>query len=136
MPFPEGLPENFVERAGRAGLKAEDVEEFFARGHGKGGQNRNKRSTSVQLRHVPTGIIVRCEHERMQHQNRMQAWEHLIMAIEEERERQEQMNAYQHFLERKEHARPSPFAKEHMLHEKRHQKKKKERRAVPEQPQE
>lgn len=45
------------------------------RGSGPGGQNRNKRDTAVQLTHLPTGLMVRCEAERNQYQNRVKALE-------------------------------------------------------------
>jgi protein subunit release factor B len=128
MHFPEGLSLALQERATALGIRPEDTEEFFVRGPGKGGQRRNKRSTAVHLHHVPTGLIARSSQYREQHQNRLHAWEQLIATMEEERERMRQMNAYQHFLERKEHEHKPFYAKEHALHEKRHQKKKKERR--------
>lgn len=43
------------------------------RGSGAGGQARNKVSSAVQLWHRPTGVMVRCESERSQHQNRRTA---------------------------------------------------------------
>lgn len=58
-----------------------DVDEMVCRGSGKGGQNRNKRDTAVQLRHRPTGIIVRHEIERSQHANRKSAWEELTRRV-------------------------------------------------------
>lgn len=50
-----------------------DVEITACRGSGPGGQNRNKTDSAVQVKHRPTGMIVRCETERSQQQNRASA---------------------------------------------------------------
>lgn len=57
-----------------AGVRAADVAERFVRGAGPGGQKINKTSSTVWLRHGPTGIEVRCQRERSQARNRALAW--------------------------------------------------------------
>jgi len=63
-----------LHRLRSVGAAASDVEERFIRGTGPGGQKINKTSSTVWLRHRPTGIEVRCQAERSQAANRERAW--------------------------------------------------------------
>ncbi len=52
------------------GIKESDIVERFIRSQGHGGQKVNKTSTCVYLKHLPTGIEVKCQQERSQSLNR------------------------------------------------------------------
>src|SRR2546428_262716 len=69
----------------RLGVREEDLEEQFVRSRGRGGQNVNKVSTCVVLRHRPTGLAVRCERERSQALNRFLARRLLLEKLEARR---------------------------------------------------
>jgi protein subunit release factor B len=64
------------------GVREEDIEEKFIRSSGSGGQKVNKTSTCVYLRHIPTGIEVKCMRERSQPLNRFLARRDLVEKIE------------------------------------------------------
>ena len=59
-----------------------DIIEKFIRSGGKGGQNVNKTSTCVYLKHIPTGIEVKMQQERSQSLNRFLARRLLVQKIE------------------------------------------------------
>lgn len=69
------------ERMELLGIREEELEETFIRSSGKGGQHVNKTSTCVRIRHIPTGIEVKCMAERSQSVNRFLARRELVEKI-------------------------------------------------------
>lgn len=70
------------EKMTQLGIREEDLLEKFVRSGGHGGQNVNKTATCVYLRHLPTGIEVKCQRERSQALNRFFARRILVEKIE------------------------------------------------------
>jgi len=64
------------------GIKETDIIERFVRSQGHGGQKVNKTSSCVYLKHVPTGIEVKCQKERSQTLNRFLARRILMNKIQ------------------------------------------------------
>ena len=73
------------QRMAELGIRESDLEESFARSSGPGGQNVNKVSTAVTLRHLPSGISVTVQDSRSQAVNRKLARERLLDTIENAR---------------------------------------------------
>ncbi len=117
-------------RMQRLGVRECDLEESFIRSSGPGGQNVNKTSTCVFIRHLPTGLSVKCQRERSQSLNRFLARRLLLDKIErmqtgiidEEKRRIEKI--------RRQKRKRSKRAKEKVLEEKHRDAQKKRLRSA------
>ena len=113
------------------GVREADLEEQFIRSRGHGGQNVNKVSTCVVLRHLPSGIVVRCERERSQAMNRFLARRELLDRLEARVHGVALAAAAERARIRRQKARRSRRAKEKILAAKRAQGEKKAARRPP-----
>lgn len=106
-----------------------DIEESFVRSGGKGGQKVNKTSTCVYLKHIPTGVEVKCQEERSQGLNRYRARVILTKKIEEMIKGSESDERMRREKIRRQKRKRSKRAKERMLAEKRIASRKKKFRS-------
>jgi len=117
------------QRMQKLGIQEKDIIEKFIRSSSKGGQKTNKVSTCVYLKHIPTGIEIKCQKERTQSINRFLARRILTDKIESiifgkkssEQQRIEKI--------RRQKYRRSKRAKEKILRLKKTQSEKKQLRA-------
>jgi len=109
-------------------LREEDLVEQFIHSSGKGGQNVNKVATCVYLKHLPSGIEVKCQKHRTQAKNREEARKILtekLIFLQKEKEKQ----AIYLFEKNKRRNRKKTYSqKQNTLQEKRKQSLKKELR--------
>ena len=113
-------------------INESDIDESFVRSGGAGGQHVNKTSSCVMLRHIPSGVEVKCSESRSQTLNRFLAKRRLVEKIEEQvlhiqSSRQQKIEK----LKRQKRKR-SKRAKDKMLDGKRIQSEKKDARKITE----
>ena len=108
-----------------AGLNDADIEETFVRGSGAGGQKINKTSSCVQLKHLPTSTVVRCQETRSREANRWLAREMLAERLLEARQSELSARIQEAEKIRRQKRRRSRRQKARMLADKKHQSDKK-----------
>lgn len=115
----------------RLGIRERDIEESFVRSGGPGGQNVNKVASCVVLRHLPSGLVVKCQNDRSQAMNRYFARRILLARIDALVRGRESAEAARIAKIRRQKRRRSRRAKAKMLDQKSaHGTKKRLRRPV------
>ena len=115
------------------GIDESDLSEKFIRSSGPGGQHTNKTSTCVQLKHIPSGIVVKVQKTRSRELNRFLARRLLVIKLENRVHGVKSAEAQRIFKLRKQKKKRSKKAKEKILHDKRKLSAKKESRKEPRQ---
>ncbi|MDX2164116.1 MAG: peptide chain release factor-like protein [Gammaproteobacteria bacterium] len=115
----------------KIGLLESDLEEKFILGSGSGGQNLHKTASTVYLKHIPTGIEIKCQETRSRDDNRLYARRRLCEKFIEQilKEKSERQKAIE--KKRRQKRRRSRKAKEKMLENKKQRSKIKSLRKPP-----
>ncbi|MBU0477004.1 peptide chain release factor-like protein [bacterium] len=117
------------EKMQQLGINESDIIERFVRSSGAGGQKVNKTSTCVYLKHIPSGIEVKCQKERLQVLNRFLARRILADKIEQVQLGKKSEEAKRIAKIKRQKRKRSKRAKEKILRVKKIQSKKKKLRA-------
>lgn len=126
-----GKQEALTNKMEALNIREEDIAETFIRSSGKGGQHVNKTSTCVYLKHLPTGIEVKCQEERSQALNRYRARVLLAKKIEQLIKGRESEEIQRIEKLRRQKRKRSKRAKEKMLADKKIVSEKKKLRSRP-----
>jgi protein subunit release factor B len=121
--FPDIVEASLRARFVSLGVKPGEVSEQFIRGAGAGGQKINKTSSTVVLRHLPTGVEVRCQRERSQSVSRLLAWVDLADKLEWRRAEAANQRQAARELARRQTRQKSRGLKVRMIETKKHRAK-------------
>ncbi len=123
--------EELTARMQKLGIQESDLIEKFILGSGSGGQKINKTSSCVYLKHVPTGIEVKCQSTRSQELNRLYARRELCEKLEERLFKEKSTRQKEFEKIRRQKRCRSRKSKEKMLQNKKIQSAKKQLRRPP-----
>lgn len=126
--FPDIVEASLRARFVSLGVQPDEVEETFIRGSGAGGQKINKTSSTVRLRHRPTGVDVRCQRERNQSVNRQLAWAELADRLQARQQAIAGAALAERELQRRRKRQKSRGQKARMIESKKHRAKIKQAR--------
>jgi len=113
------------------GVREEDIIESFIRSSGPGGQNVNKTATCVYLKHLPTGLEVKCQRQRSQLLNRNLA-RHILLSKIENKVKHDllQKQSIKAKVMRSMRKKPKSIKLRILEHKRRHSEKKSTRRKI------
>lgn len=119
------------ERMAQLGVREDDIVEKFIRSSGPGGQNVNKTSTCVYLKHLPTGLEVKCQRQRSQMLNRSLA-RHILVSKIAQRLRQDnlQKQSLKAQIMRRDRKKPKGLKRKILENKRKHSEKKSVRRKI------
>ena len=120
---------DITSRMKQLGVDETDLKETFARSSGPGGQNVNKVSTAVTLRHLPSGISVTVQDSRSQAVNRKLARERLLDGVESARKARRAAEIAEREKARRQKSRRPVMLKRKILESKRKRGELKKQRA-------
>jgi protein subunit release factor B len=118
-------------RMEKLGIHENDLIEKFILGSGSGGQKINKTSSCVYLKHIPSGLEVKCQRDRSREMNRYLARKELCEQWEEIQLKEKSSRQMEIEKIRRQKKRRSRKSKEKMLEDKRNRSEKKETRQKP-----
>ncbi|MFA5093030.1 MAG: peptide chain release factor-like protein [Candidatus Omnitrophota bacterium] len=119
------------ERMAQLGVREDDIVEKFIRSSGPGGQNVNKTSTCVYLKHLPTGLEVKCQRQRSQMLNRSLA-RHILVSKIAQRMRLDnlQKQSLKAQIMRRDRKKPKGLKRKILENKRKHSEKKSVRRKI------
>jgi protein subunit release factor B len=126
-----GKSEALMRRMEALGIAEADLLEKFVRGSGAGGQKINKTSNCVFLKHLPSGVAIKCQLDRSRELNRFLARRELCEALEQIRDGRASAKSQAIEKMRRQKRRRSRRSKQRSIEDKRLQSRKKSLRRPP-----
>ena len=130
LPSPDKIS-SLEQRMAALGIDPADLLEKFVRGSGAGGQKINKTSNCVFLKHLPSGIAIKCQLERSREMNRFLARRELCEELESIRDGKESARVQEMEKIRRQKRRRSRRSKQRSIVDKRLLSTKKSLRRAP-----